>query len=173
MENRIDFIRENSNSFLTYYVGEELYASHVANIISILEVPRLTKIPDSPGFVAGVMNFRDAVLPVVDLRIKFNMPPVKKTISSCVLVIDAENHNEIIKTGLLVDAVGEVARIDGAKIMPLPAIDDFKNSDFIYGMVEKGNQPILLLDVNLILSKKEINQVNRHLQTVNEVEVKS
>ena len=57
MDSRIDLIKENSNSFLTYYVGDELYASHVANIISILEVPRLTKIPECPDFITGIINF--------------------------------------------------------------------------------------------------------------------
>lgn len=173
MENRIDLIKENSNSFLTFYVGEELYASHVANILSILEVPRLTKVPECPDFITGVMNYREAVLPVVDMRIKFGMLPTKKTNSTCVLAIDIENHKEIIKTGVLVDAVGEVTQLDASKIMPVPAIDDFRNSDFIYGMVDNGDQLIMLLDINLILTKKEIRQVNKQLKTINEVEVKS
>ena len=181
MENRIEEIKNESNSYLSFRIGDEVFAAHVAHITNIVEVPKITKIPRSPEYMLGVMNLRGTVLPVIDTRIKFGMPSIEVTTNTCILVIDFTVDEEVFHAGIMVDGVREVLEINKAQIMDPPNSGEIKVSEFIYGIVNIDDHLIMLLDINLILNYKEIADMQKQIssikkkvkETENEKEIKT
>jgi purine-binding chemotaxis protein CheW len=144
-------------SYLTFKLGDELFAAGVSKVIEILEIPKITKVPRSPEFMRGVVNLRGNVLSVIDSRIKFGLPPVEDTVSTCIIVMNIQIDNQDITLGLIADAVKEVVEIDKTSIQALPEIGSKYRSEFIEGMVKSNDQFIMILNIDLLFSSQEAN----------------
>ena len=145
-----------TNSFLTFKIGEELYATNVIKILSILELTKITKVPRTPDYIKGVINLRGTVLPIIDLRIKFGMTPTEFTSNTCILVLDIEMDSHSLKIGALVDAVQEVIEIEQTKILPSPNIGTSYHSEFIEGMYNTDDSFIMILNMDMFFSSDEL-----------------
>jgi purine-binding chemotaxis protein CheW len=160
---------DNKNiSYLSFRLGEEVFALNVAKVHKILEVTPVTEVPRSPDYMKGVINLRGKVLPVIDARIKFGMPPTVTSKSTCLLVIDAEISEETVMVSMLVDAVLAVLKIEDAKILPPPSIGNRYQSDFIIGMTKVEEQFLMVLNIDTVLSSDDlidIKAVNAAIQT--------
>src|SRR6478735_10754969 len=110
------------NSFLTFRLGDELFAANVGKVIEILEVPKITKVPRSPDFMRGVVNLRGSVLSVIDSRTKFGLPATTDTINTCIIVMIVNVEGQDITMGVIVDAVQEVMEINDTQMQDMPAI---------------------------------------------------
>ena len=148
---------EVNRSFLTFRLGNELFAANVVKVHEILEIPRITKVPGSPEFMRGVINLRGSVLPAVDSRIKFNMPPQEDTVDSVIIVMSLEYMDQPLVMGAIVDAVQEVIEINQDDIKPAPKMGSKYKSEFIEGMVKHENQFIMLLNLDLVFSLDEVS----------------
>lgn len=150
----------NSQSYLTFRLGEEIFAASVLNVLEILELTKITRVPHSPAFMRGVINLRGMVLPVIDARIKFGLPVKKDTVNTCIMVlrVQAEGQNQTI--GALVDAVQEVLEISKDEIQPPPSLGSKYRSEFIQGMVKHNDQFIMILNINMVFSSDEIAILN-------------
>ena len=145
------------NSFLTFRLGDELFAANVSKVIEILEVPKITKVPRSPDFMRGVVNLRGNVLSVIDSRTKFGLPPVADTINTCIIVMVVNVEGQDITMGVIVDAVQEVMEIEDSNIQALPEIGSKYKTEFIEGMVKRDDQFIMILNMNLLFSANEVS----------------
>ena len=148
-------LTDTLNSFLSFRLGDELFAANVSKVLEILEIPKITKVPRSPAFMRGVVNLRGNVLPVIDARTKFGMPAVADTINSCILVLNLEWEGKEIVLGTIVDQVQEVMEIDESSIQPLPTVGAKYKTEFIEGMVKQEDQFIMLLNIDLLFSNDE------------------
>ncbi len=157
-----------TNSFLTFKIGNELFATNVSKVHHILEMQRITEIPDAPDYFKGVINLRGTVLPVADLNIKFGMPPLEFTKDTCIIVTDVLIENDTISIGLLVEAVSEVMEITENQILPPPSIGAKYKSKFIHGMVQSGEQFILLINIDTIFSTDEIINLQQTEEFINQ-----
>jgi purine-binding chemotaxis protein CheW len=144
-------------SYLTFKLGDELFAASVSKVIEILEIPKITKVPRSPDFMRGVVNLRGNVLSVIDSRIKFGLPSVEDTVSTCIIVMNIHIENQEITLGIIADAVKEVVEIDKTSIQALPEIGSKYRSEFIEGMVKSDDQFIMILNIDLLFSSQEAN----------------
>ena len=104
------------NSYLSFKLGDELFAAHVRNVLNILEMTKITKVPRAPDYMLGVINLRGTVLPVIDTRIKFNLPLIEQTVDTCIIVLNAEIEGDSVYVGILVDAVQEVLEVEEDQI---------------------------------------------------------
>lgn len=147
------------NSYLSFKLGDEVFAAHVGKVLNILEMTRITEVPKAPEYMKGVINLRGTILPVVDTRIKFGMTPIEKTTNTCIVVMEVEIDNEVVLVGALVDAVQAVLEIEDSAIQPPPSIGSKYKSEFIYGMAKQDDNFIMLLDMDKILSADEILDV--------------
>lgn len=111
----------------------------------------ITVVPHAPSFVEGVTNLRGAVLPVIDLRKRFNLPPEKTTKDSRIIHIAIDS----VKVGMVVDAVSEVLRVPEEAIEPTPPIVTTVDSAFITGIAKLEGRLIILLDLSKVLSINE------------------
>lgn len=167
---------ENSNqisTYLSFKLGEELFATNVEKVLNILEYKKITKIPDAPAYMKGVINLRGKVLPVVDMRIKFGLPETENTVETSIIVLDIEMDGTRVDLGILVDSVCEVLEIDRTLIEPSPSIGTRYKAQFIEGLWRKEDKFIMLLHIDSIFSADEIISVenaqvmNNQVETVN------
>ena len=146
----------NSNSYLTFKIGNELFAAHVSKVLNILEMTKITKVPRAPEYMLGVINLRGTVLPVVDTRVKFGIVAKEITTNTCIIVMDIAIENDNVHVGALVDSVQEVLEIEEKSILPPPSIGSKYKSEFIKGMIHFNEEFIMLLDIDKVFSSEEI-----------------
>jgi len=149
----------NTDSCLSFRVGQEIFAASVAYVHEILELTKITKIPHAPAFMKGVTNLRGTVLPVVDTRIKFGLPAPETTQDACIIVLNITANDKKILIGALVDAVIEVVSYSVDEVKPLPSIGSKYNTDFIKGTTKMGDDFVLFLDIDRVFSSDELIQV--------------
>jgi purine-binding chemotaxis protein CheW len=142
-------------SYLTFKLGDEMFAAYVGKVLEILEVPRITKVPRSPDFMRGVVNLRGSVLPVIDARAKFGLPRAADTINSCIIVLNIEMEDQHITTGAVVDAVQEVIEIEEGQVQAAPGFGSRYKSEFIEGMIKRDEQFIMILSLDKVFSSQE------------------
>ncbi len=87
------------NSYLSFKLGEEIFAANVSKVLNILEMTKITQVPKSPPYMKGVINLRGTVLPVVDTRLKFGMSATEFTPNTCILVMEVEVDGEALQVG--------------------------------------------------------------------------
>lgn len=142
-------------SYLSFRLGEELFVVDVGKVIEILEIPKITQVPKAPKYMAGVINLRGKVLPLIDTKIKFGLPKIEYTVDTCIVVIEIEIDGDMLHVGVLVDAVLEVMDIEESSIQPSPSIDTKYPLDFIQGMIQTDENFIMLLNIDEVFSLQE------------------
>jgi purine-binding chemotaxis protein CheW len=159
-------IRGRSNSFLSFLLGDERFATHVAHVNIILEIPKITKVPRTPDYMKGVVNHRGIVLPVFDLRLKMSMPENDYTNNTCILVLEIELDDEKVSIGAIVDSVHEVLEIHDNQVQPPPNMGNNENEKYIYGIAKVDDDFIMLLDMNKIFSTNDNIDPIRSMQGI-------
>lgn len=151
-----DEVHEEVLQYLTFQLAGEGYAIGILTIKEILEYASLTQVPLMPAFIRGVMNLRGAVVPVIDLAVRFGRPPTTIGRRTCVVIIEIMNEELPQYLGILVDAVHEVLAIRSADIEPPPQFGSRIRVDFISGMAKVDGRFVVLLDVEKVLSVDEM-----------------
>ncbi|MBN1537702.1 MAG: chemotaxis protein CheW [Anaerolineales bacterium] len=136
---------------VVFELANECYGVDIGMVEGIIKMQGITAVPHAPSFVEGVTNLRGAVLPVIDLRKRFNLPPVNITKDSRIVTISIDT----IKVGMIVDAVSEVLRVPEDAIEPTPPIVTTVDSAFITGIAKIDGRLIILLDLGKVLSLNE------------------
>jgi len=158
-------------SYLTFKIGDELFAVNVIKIHSILELTRITKIPRTPKYIRGIINHHGAVLPIVDIRDKFDLEPTDLNSGACILALDIEMEGKLFKIGALVDSVDEVIELDSALILPAPHLGKTYRSDFIDGFYKTDTSVTMILNIDKLFSEDDITVIG-HSELVLEEEEK-
>lgn len=146
----------STNQYLTFKVDNENYAISVVKIREVLEFQSASMLPRMPSFMRGIINLRGSVVPVIDLKMKFNLGETKKSINTSVIVTELKVENEEVVIGILTDAVNEVIDFEDSDIEPAPNIGTSIDASFIQGMGKKDGEFIIILNINQILSSEEI-----------------
>lgn len=145
-----------TRQYLTFTLGDEHFALDVANVREILEFTGVTKVPQTPEFMRGVINLRGSVVPVMDMRLKFGMSITEKAVDTCVIVTEVSLEGETTVLGALVDSVQEVFELEPEQIEPAPRIGTKLRTEFIRGMGKRDEQFIIILDVDKVFSSEEL-----------------
>ena len=148
-----------SRQYLTFKLSDETFATEVANVREVLDFTTITKIPRTPDFMSGVINLRGSVVPVVDLRLCFEMTKTVKTTNTCVVVVEVMLDQESFVIGALADSVEEVLDLEPDQIQPPPRIGTKINTDFIKGMGKRGSEFIMILDMDRVFSVDELTMM--------------
>ncbi len=141
-----------TRQYLTFKLGDEVFAMDVAKVREVLDFNSITKIPRTPDFMTGVINLRGNVVPVIDLRLCLSMSKTEKTVNTCIVVMDMMADGESTVIGALADSVEEVIDLDADQIQPPPKIGTKIRVDFIKGMGKRDTQFILILDIDRVFS---------------------
>lgn len=147
---------DNAQQYLTFILGGEEYAIAILRVREILEYSHVTRVPSTPECICGVINLRGSVLPVVDLAVKFGLPPRTPTKQTCIVVVEVEWDGEQIVLGVLTDAVNQVIELRDADIQPPPDFGTRVRLEFLRGLGEVENGFILVLDIDRLLTSEEL-----------------
>jgi len=142
----------NAAQFVTFSIGDEFYGVTTAKVHEIIGMTKITPIPNSMGYMKGVINLRGNVVPVVDMRLKFAMEEKKFTDQTIIIIVEIKNR----LFGMIVDSVSDVLGISGDRIQDTPHFSVKIDTDFISGIADKNDQLIIILDVDKILTDHEI-----------------
>jgi purine-binding chemotaxis protein CheW len=145
--------------YLTFKLEEEVFALDVGKVREILDYTNITKVPQTPEFMKGVINLRGSVIPVVDMRLKFGIPPQEKTMDTCIIVVEISIDNESTILGALVDSVQEVFELEPSQIEPAPRIGTKLRTDFILGMGKRDDKFVIILDIDKVFSSDDLDLV--------------
>lgn len=151
----------DSNQYLTFQLSEEIFALDIAKVREVLEYTKVTKVPQTPEMMIGVINLRGSVVPVIDLRLKFGMGMSERTVNTCIIIIEVTIDDEVTLIGALVDSVKEVMDMDADHIEPPPKIGTQLNTEFIKGMGKQNEQFVIILDIEKIFSADELTLVTQ------------
>jgi purine-binding chemotaxis protein CheW len=149
-----------TRQYMTFKLGDELFAINVAQVREILGVSQITKVPTAPPYMRGVVNVRGQATPVVDLRLKFGLSENPDTVHTRIIVMELELDGEATVLGGIADSVHEVIELEPASINPPPRIAMRWRTNFIQGMGKRGDDFIIILDFNAVFSSEEIAVVS-------------
>lgn len=159
----------NINSYLSFKLGDEVFAANAGKVLNILEMCKLTEVPKAPEYMKGIINLRGTVLPIIDLRLKLGMSQTEKTANTCIIVLDIQISNESVLVGAIVDAVQAVIEFDKSEIMPPPSIGSKYRSDFIIGVTNINDSFTMVLDMDAIFSADEMSILKDKVDEVEEI----
>jgi len=146
----------SASQYITFKLGDELFAIDVARVREVLEVPQITKVPTAPPCMRGVVNVRGQATPALDLRLRFGLPQGTDTVHTRIIVMELELDGETTVLGGIADSVHEVIELEPGNIDAPPRIAMRWRTDFIQGMGKRGDDFIIILDVNAIFSTDEL-----------------
>ncbi len=152
------------NQYLTFILENETYAFNVLKIKEVLELPKITKMPKTPKFMSGVINLRGGVVPVIDLRMKFDMPHVERTIDSSIIIVEVNYEDEIVLIGALVDAVRAVIRLTNEEIELPPKVGMNLDVRLIEAIGKSNNNFVIILDIDKLFSSEELTFAKETLE---------
>lgn len=144
-----------SNSYLSFRLGKEIFAAHVSKTIKILQLSDITKVPNAPSNMKGVINHHGNVLPVVDMNQTLGLPDTEYTKNTCIIILSVGNNDNEINVGAIVDEVLNVENINDDQISDPPSLGNKNSLDYISGVFKKDDSFIMILNINNIF--KEIN----------------
>lgn len=161
IDQTIKAIKDREGKYLTFSLSNEEYGIGILKIKEIIGMMPITTVPQTPPFVKGVINLRGKVIPVVDLRLRFEMEASDYTERTCIIVVEIEGEMETILMGIVVDSVSEVLNIKAEEIEDTPTFGTKLNTDYILGMAKTEGGVKILLDIDCVLSAEEISSIEQ------------
>jgi purine-binding chemotaxis protein CheW len=151
--------------YLTFLTAGEEYAVSLMKVREIIEYDTVTTVPNTPAWISGVTNLRGRVIPVVDLAIKFGLPPSRITKFSCVIIVEAMFQGESLTMGVLADSVSQVLDLSADEIEKTPPFGARVKTEYLLGMGALGKKFCLILDIDKVLSADEMLAVTESVAT--------
>jgi purine-binding chemotaxis protein CheW len=158
MDQAAEGMLEKEGKYLTFTLAGEEYGIGVRKIREIIGMMPVRSVPQAPAFIKGVINLRGKVIPVIDLRLRFDMEETIQTDRTCIVVVEIEGAGGVvITTGVVVDSVSEVLNIKAESIEDLAVVGAIVDTRHILGMAKVGGGVKILLDIDHVLGAQEVS----------------
>ncbi len=141
----------SSMQLVSFRLAQEEYGIRITKVQEIILMGEITRVPQTPAYVKGLINLRSTVIPIVDLRLRFGLEQTDPTDESRIMVVNVAGKT----IGIIVDAVSEVLRISRDQIAPPPPTIAGLGRDYLTGLVKLENRLLILLDIDCILTEAE------------------
>ena len=132
---------------MTFHIGDQIYGIEIQNVLEIIEMQHITKIPHVPSYIKGIINVRSKVVPIVDIRTRFGKPEIPYTSRTCIIIVTVEDDS----VGIIVDRVADVEDIHSCDISATPETRNVNTNSFIQYMIRSEDIVKLILDVEKLL----------------------
>lgn len=157
-------MKADSNSYLTFALGDEKFAIPVDHVQEVVEFGHVTKVPNAPAYMLGIINLRGRVLPLLDTKLKLGLPATIRSQKNRIMVLDLQLENDKnLQIGAMVDLAREVVEIDDNEIQDAPEFENLKSSAPIIGIVNKQGDITMIMDITKVFSIHEIAELNTSL----------
>lgn len=148
-------VKAAAGKYLTFTLADESYGIEITKLREIIGMAPINSVPQTPAYFKGVINLRGKVIPVVDLRLRFGLPPAPYSVRTCIIIVEIKGGKERISTGIVVDSVSDVAHIKIEDIEDPPAFGAATDTRFILGMAKSSGNVKILLDIDNVLNHDE------------------
>jgi purine-binding chemotaxis protein CheW len=145
-------IVNNATEVLSFRLGSEEYAISILKVQEIRGYDAVTRIANAPDYLKGVVNLRGIIVPVVDMRIKFNVGAVTYDTFTVVIVLNINNHT----IGMVVDSVSDVVTLTPDQIKPAPDLGATVSGEYLRGLGTVGDRMLIMLDIDKLLGSEEM-----------------
>jgi purine-binding chemotaxis protein CheW len=145
-----------TTQYLTFKLGDEVFALDIGKVREVLDFTGVTKVPQTPDFMRGVINLRGNVVPVMDMRLKFDLSRTEKTVNTCVIITEIDVDGETTVVGAMADSVQEVLDLEPDQIEPPPRIGAKLSTDYVMGMGKHNDQFIIILNIDKVFSEIDL-----------------
>lgn len=149
----------NSGQYLTFTLANDSFAIPIEHVLEVLEVEHITRVPRSRDYLLGVINVRGSIRPIVDLRLKLDLPPkkVKENENYNIIILELEIDQEKTVLGIVTDMVDQVVTLKEENIDPTPKIGTRLNSRLISGIGKVKDLFLIILDTDYLFTKDATN----------------
>lgn len=145
-----------ARQYLSFKLEEEEYALDISKVREVLDFTKITRIPQAPEFMKGVINLRGSVVPVVDLNRKFGIKDTEKTSDTRIIIGEVSVNGDDIVLGVLADSVNEVMDIEPENIESAPRIGTRLDTDFLKGMGKRNEEFVMILDIDKVFTAEDL-----------------
>jgi purine-binding chemotaxis protein CheW len=152
-----------AGKYLTFDLAGEEFGVRVLKVREIMGLQEITAVPQTPAHVKGVINLRGKIIPVIDLRLKFGLPPGEYTQRTCIIVTQVQGEAAPLVVGVVVDGVSEVLNLSGAEIEDTPDFGQGFSGGYLLGMAKVKGKVKILLDIDRVLSTQELQNLREIL----------
>jgi purine-binding chemotaxis protein CheW len=157
-------VDERAGKYLVFALGREEFGIRVLNVREIMGIQDITAVPHTPAYLKGVINLRGKVIPVVDLRLKFGLPPVEHTQRTCIIVVQVGKETGSIRMGVIVDGVAEVLTLSSGDIEDTPDFGQGVVTSYLLGMAKVKDKVKILLDIDEVMATQELQALGALVQ---------
>jgi purine-binding chemotaxis protein CheW len=162
--------KDGTERLLTLTLGDEFFAMDIYTVREILDMTDITRIPQTPDYMAGVVNVRGTAVPVIDLRLKFGMEKGERTLNTRIVIVEIRHGETVSAIGAIADSVREVLELESAKIDPPPRMGATVSTDFLKGIGKHNGRFILTLDMDKVFSSEEIIDIAKARQELGQAD---
>lgn len=148
-----------AGKYLTFAVSNERYGFSILKVQEIIKVPHITTVPKCPGHIKGVVNLRGKIIPVIDLRMKFNMESAPYDEKTCIIVTNVTVADQQLLVGVVVDTVLEVINFAASELTASPTYGANLDSQFIVAMGTRDNYLNILIDIDSVITHQDGGQI--------------
>lgn len=135
-----------SGRYLTFTLGESTYGLELMDVRDIITLQPITSVPYVPPYVAGVINLRGKIIPIIDIRMRFDLPSIEYDERTCIIVVELEN----VEVGMIVDRVSEVITFAPESLSLIPDFDKYNNNKYLSSIGRSGDSLVMNLDCRRI-----------------------
>lgn len=153
------------NQYLTFVLANGEYGVEILRVQEIRGWGPVTRIPNMPDYVQGILNLRGTIVPIVDLRMRFGLEKIEYGATTVIVVLKAVHANTKRVVGIVVDGVSDVHDLRASEIKPAPDFGDTMESEFIQGMIAIDEKMLVLLDVDRLLNYRELETVQAAVES--------
>ncbi len=157
----VDITDEEINEFLTFMLAGEEYGVDILRVLEIKGWDAVTALPNMPEYIRGVINLRGTIVPIIDLRRRFDLAPLEYGPTTVVIVLRVQSEGHTDRTmGIVVDGVSDVYQVKAANVKKSPDFGTAVDTDFVKGMATVKEKMVVLLDIDHMLNSNELSTVD-------------
>ncbi len=143
---------DTESQFLAFHLDDQDYGIAITKVQEIREWSKVTPLPNSPPYIKGMLNLRGAIVPVIDLRMRFGLPPVEYDAFTVIIVVNVGGR----MAGIVADTVSDVISAGTDQRRPLPEFEGQASRQFIDGLVQIGERLMILLNVDKLVNPEDL-----------------
>src|SRR6056297_1732140 len=150
-------VKEDAREYLTFRLGREEYGLNILNVQEIRGYDAVTKIANSPPFIKGVINMRGIIVPIIDMRIRFNLGEATYDEFTVVIILNIAHH----VIGMVVDAVSDVTSLQNDQVRPAPEFGTVLDTAYIDGLATADERMIIVIDIEKLMTAEDMGLVDQ------------
>lgn len=154
------------NKYLVFVVDDESYAIPLAKVQEVIRYVPITSLHETSSFLKGVINLRGKIIPVIDMRLKFDLVEQAYTDRTIFIIVEILSSTEAYLVGLIVDHVKDVIEIEESKIEKIPEVGFKFKSKYLYGIIQLGEEMVMILNLDTILTSEEVIELKEKVESV-------